>query len=494
MWWVGVAAAGEPVVGGTLKPVVWADLAPGDFEDEDLAEVDTWARVFANGDLGKRDRWFLDARLQHHALFGPGTDTEGGGTPVEGWWELQLGDAGFDAAVAGPVRLRGGALIERWGQMNLLPVSDVLNARDLRNGLRQDSQFQKLAAPMAVLSVADRGVRFETTWVPFPVTDRMWLRDTDWSYARQGFTGTLLNTSTTFANPGGSEALVVEKILENASLSIDDLAPQNRRNLDTSFTQSSVPEGLLYTGDLAERIELSGSRGQVALTGGWLRSRQPLSSLSPALGTMFRTETLPLSIDSLTQDGVLVVDWPRTAVAGIDGVALAGPVQVRLDSMFKTAQVVRRSWGRAALTPWLGAGVGLDWSRGSTWQVTVEARWQHLFDAPGDLMFAREDQLQLAGGVRFVTARDRLVAQVGGSFDATFVEGFLRPSLGYRVSDHVNVEVLANVLAGSTKAPLGFLEDGTNDDPVDPAFTYTGGPLSYFQQNDEIGLSIEFIR
>lgn len=494
MWWVGEAVAAEPVVGGTIKPVVWADLAPGDFEDEDVAEVDTWGRAFANGDLPGATKWFLDARFQHHALFGTSTNTEGGGTPTEAWWELQLGESGFDAKVAGPVRVRAGALVERWGQMNLLPVSDVLNARDLRNGLRQDALFQKLAAPMAVVSVADRGVRFETSYVPVPVSDRMWLRDTDWSYARQGYTGALLNEASTFANPGGSEPEVFAKILQNASLSIDDLAPQNRRNLDTTLSTSSLPEAFLLNGDVAERMEISGSRGQVALTGGWIRSRQPQSSLTPALGTMFRTGTLPASIDTLTDDGVLKVDWPRTALAGIDGAAAAGPLQLRADAMFKSAQVVRRFWGRAAVTPWSGVGVGVDWMRNPAVQLTVEARWQHLYDAPADLMFTREDQVQLAGGIRWTTARDRLVAQLGGAFDATFVEGFVQPSLAFRATDHLNLQLQANVITGSTAAPLGFLEDGTNEDPYDPAFTYTGGPLSYFQQNDEIGLSIEFIR
>lgn len=492
MWWVGVAAAGEPVVGGTVRPVVWADLAPGDFEGEDLVEVDTWARLFANGDLPRGARWFVDGRLQHHALFGPGTESVEGGTPTEAWWELQLGESGVDATLAGPVQLRAGALVERWGQMTLLPVSDVLNARDFRNGLRQDAAFQKLAAPMAVIAVADRGVRFETTYVPFPVSDRMWLRDTDWSYARQGFTSGLLNDAARFADSGGDSS-VFRTLFASASQSIDDLAPTNRRNLDATLSGGSVPEALLLNGDLAERMEVSFPRGQLALTGGWIRSRQPLSSLSPVLGTAFRTETLPAQVEDLTDSGILLVDWPRTAVAGLDGVALAGPLQLRLDSMFKTAHVVRRHYGAAALTPWLGAGVGVDWVRPAV-AVTVEARWQHLFDAPGQLLFAREDQVQVAGGVRWTTARDRLVAQLGGTFDATFVEGFVRPSLAYRVSDHVNVELLANVLAGSTKAPAGFLEDGTNDDPEIPAFTYTGGPLSYFQQNDEIALSIEFIR
>jgi hypothetical protein len=494
MWWTGVAWGGEPVVGGTIKPVVWADLVPGDFEDEDVLEVDTWARIFANGDFAGGDRWFVEGRLQHHALFGPESASAEGGTPTEAWWELQVGEAGFDGKLAGPVHLRAGTLVERWGQLNLLPVSDVLNARDFRNGLRQDTAFQKLAAPMAVVSVQDRGLRFETTYVPFPVTDRMWLRDTDWSYARQGFTPDLLNAATGFSNPGGGDAAAIQTVLRNASLSIDDLAPQNRRNLDTSFNTSSVPEAFLFTGDLAERMEISSPNAQLALTGGWLRSRQPDSSLSPTFEAMFRDATLPASLDALATDGILLVDWPRTAVAGVDGSALVGPVQLRLDTMFKTAHVVRRYWGQAATTPWLGTGVAMDWVQSAALQVTLEARWQHLFEPPKDLMFSLEDQVQIAGGVRWVTARDRLVAQLGGVYDPTFGEGFVRPSLGWRASDHVNLELQANVIAGKTAPPVGFLIDGTEDSPENPAFTYQGGPLSYFQQNDEIGLSVEFIR
>lgn len=494
MWWAAAAWASEPVVGGTVRPVVWADVVPGDFADEDKVEVDTWARLFANGDLPSGDRWFVEGRLQHHALFGP-APTVGEGTPTEAWWELQLGESGWDGKVAGPVRLRAGTLVETWGAMTLLPVSDQLNARDLRNGLRQDPLFNKLAAPMAVVSVEDRGVRFETTLVPFPVSDRMWLRDTDWSYARQGFTTDLLNEASRFEDPGvGTDAGVIREILGTAAGSIDGLSPQNRRNLDQSFTTSSIPEALLYTGDVAERMELTGPRATLGLTGGWIRSRQPLSSLSPALADSFRTGVLPGSIESLTDSGVLVVEWPRSAVAGLDATALAGPVQLRLDSMFKTTQVVRRSFGAATTSPWLGTGVGLDYVHGATWALTFEARWQHLFAPPPDPMFALEDQVQVAGGVRVTTARDRLVLQLGGSFDPTFVEGLVRPSVTWKATDHVHLEVLANVLAGSTPAPLGFLEDGTSSAPVPTAFEYTGGPLSYFQQNDEVALAVTFQR
>lgn len=500
MFW-SVAWADGPVVGGTVKPTVWADLVPGDFEDEDVVEVDTWARLFANGELPSRDRWFVEARLQHHALFGP-SDT---GTPTEGWWELQLGDTGWNGKVAGPVRLRTGALVETWGTMNLLPVSDVLNARDFRNGLRQDTAFQKLSAPMAVLAVEDHGVRFETTWVPFPVYDRMWLRDTDWSYVRPGFTEGLLSDASGFAISGGDSAATIANVmLTNASHSIGDLAPQNRRNLDQSFTTSSVPEALFFNGDVAERMRISGPRGSVVLTGGWLRSRQPLSALSPVFEGLFRTQVNSLTTQDLStfsEDGVLQVEWPRTALAGLEGATLAGPFQLRLDSMFKTKQVVRRWYGQSATSPWLGAGAGLDWAHGSAWQVTLEARWQHLFEPPSELMFSLPDQVQVAGGVRWTTARDRIVAQLGGVFDATFLEGFVRPSLTWRARDHVQLELLANVIAGSTAPAAGFLAGPlVTPDALSPAerrllaFRYAGGPLSYFQQNDEIGLSVTFQR
>ena len=47
------------------------------------------------------------------------------GGDVEAAWDLRPWASGWEGPV-GPVRVKAGHLIERWGKLDLLPVTDVL--------------------------------------------------------------------------------------------------------------------------------------------------------------------------------------------------------------------------------------------------------------------------------------------------------------------------------------------------------------------------------
>src|SRR5687768_14667284 len=144
-------AADAPTIGGSLRAQRSYDPVR-DFDAEDFLAESNYARAWANGELPRGDRRFVDGCFQHHFWM---ADTKVGQVPdpeFEGWWDLGLGESGWGGRIGnGPVDLRVGALIERWGKLDLLPVADVLNARDFRAGLLAPVEFQKLPEPMAVL-------------------------------------------------------------------------------------------------------------------------------------------------------------------------------------------------------------------------------------------------------------------------------------------------------------------------------------------------------
>ncbi|MEQ1508095.1 MAG: hypothetical protein ABMB14_38050 [Myxococcota bacterium] len=482
VWFTVAAFGGEPTVGALIRPEVALDLA-NDFADEDTFEVNTFGRAFARGELKNGDRWFFEGRFQHHLL---------NGADLEGWWDLDVGETGIDAKVAGPVRLRAGALIERWGRLDLLPIADVLNPRDGRTGLLTPAEFQRIPIPMAVVRVGTDHVSADTVLIPFATADRMWLRESDWAYVRQGWADEYLGQVDRWEGDSESKSLL-SNLIPNSRLGIRDQSPAMRRGLDAAVNGNNLPEALFGNGEIAERLTVHGGNADLGVEVGYLRSRQPQSALDPALVTLIQTEVVPpqtgadftlTDVQAAITNGPLDVEWPRTVVAGLDGAVLAGPIQIRAESMFQSARVVRQSYTRSTTVPQLGAGIGLDYAHGSSLVVTLETRWQHLFDPPDELLFSLPDQIQIAGGMRLSVVHEKLTIQLGGAYDPTFSEYLGKPSVGWRFGDGVSAEVGAVLLGGDTP-PAADLRS---------AFVYTGGPLSYWTSNDCVTFALTLIK
>lgn len=487
-WMTPVATAAEPTVGAIVRPEVAVDLA-GDFRTETAAELNVWTRAFARGEVPRGDAWFFELRMQNHVQV-PSKLTGGFDLgQTEAWWDLGVGETGWDGKIAGPARLRIGALVERWGRLDLLPVNDVINPREGRSGLLVPGEWQRIPLPMATLSLASGRARSETTLIPFSSGDRTWLREQDWSYIRQGWIDGYLGDATRWVDADGNPNSEWNAFVTNLRSSLLELPPSLRRGLDEAVNDKGLPEAIAANGEIAERVEVQANSVDIALMAGYLRSRQPESNLDPALVELMQNETALPSLEISEQlqpalaGGPLDVVWPRTFVGGVDGSVLAGPIQIRAESMFQSARVVRLPYAQSTTRGQLGAGLGIDYVRGSSFQFTLESRWLHLFDPPPAMIFSLPDQVQIAGGVRWALINERLTLQLGGAYDLTYSEYLARPTVSWRFGDGLIGEVGALVLGGAPP-PTSLVE----------ALNYDGGPLSYFGQNDAVTVAFTFVR
>lgn len=488
-------ALAAPQVGVVLRTESEVDVAAdrkgvgGVAPGEDALSQHTWLRAFVKDENARGDRWFLEARVQHHLLVGD---------DVEAWYELGLGETGWDGRLGGPDSkwgLRAGILRERWGKTDLLPVLDVLNPSDARVGPLTALDHRRIPVPMAVLSVGSSTLRSETTVIPFAGADRLWLRETDWSLLRQDMVDDFVNNDVI----GSWLAARKDQYSEETSRGLRALAgaivenaqtydPSLRRAQDAATNVDGLPQALVGNGEIAQRFELVGPGFDLAVMGGYLRSKFPQAILDPELGTILENEELPPDTQGLQDAQVafikgtgLDMSWPRTWLAGIEASGLVGELQVRGEAGYLSNRVVRMHYGNATTVPQLAAAVGVDFVRGTSFQATLEARWQHLFDPPDNLVLARPDQIQIAGGVRAGLASERLQLQIGGVYDASFHEIMVRPTASWRFSDTLQLELGGLFIEGfETDAPAGLLE----------ALTYEGGPASYWSQNDSVTLAI----
>jgi len=481
-------------VGAIIRPELMVD-ALDDRPGEDHTETHTRIRAFARGDTTMGDgldgSWFLEVRAQHHILAGDDT---------EGWFEASMGESGWEGELGGPVRLRVGNLVERWGKLDLLPVADVLNPRDLTVGPLMPPELQRLPVPMATVSVGSDTFISETTYIPFARGNKLWTRGTDWSYIRNGLTEDMTSRIATWE---GETSSLLSPIFDQIGGSAGSLDPSQRRGLDQAIAVNGRPQDLLIlNGEVAQRFVYLGNNFDLGVMGAWIHNRQQATALDPYLASLLREERLPTFDEVIADDtgtttgnpeptafgqaiagGPLKPSWPRTGIFAAEGSGIVGPISVRGEAAYWTDRTVRQWYGQATTTPVISAGVGAVYLRGSSVQLSGEARYERLVDPPDELLFVAPEDLMLAGGGRVAFAQDRLSVQLGGQYSVAFAEWALIPKLGWRASDALRFELGGLILDSPWEAPPGMPR----------ALIYEGGPTGYFSQNDSITFAVTWV-
>ncbi|MEC7946845.1 MAG: hypothetical protein VX265_04710, partial [Myxococcota bacterium] len=385
------------------------------------------------------------------------------------------------------LRVRAGYLIERWGRLDLLPVADVLNGRDLRAGAFSPAGWQRIPAPLARVQMGDSRARVELTLLPLGAADAASLWGTDHALVRQeqlanlaadasGWSGDTLTESTAQALAGSLETALRE------------LDPQLRQGLSSGLAGAGRPRPLDEAIDVGLRGEWEVGRLDVALSAAWLRNRQPAPVVDPMLVGLLRDRRLPGVADQAAlleaASGPLETHWPRTAFGAGELGTTVGPFGLRGEAAAWSARTVPQRWLQADTSPALSAGGGLDWAPTTATVIAAECRWDRLLDPPPDpfLMAAKDISFGLV--MRTALARERLGLTVGGQYSTAFQEFIIRPEATFRTSDTLEVGLGAVVLAGGPDAP------GT----LRAALAHAGGPGSYWGDTDAVTASLKWIR
>lgn len=479
-----IAAAQAAEVGAIVRPDVSVDLA-ADRDHEDTVEAYTRVRAFARDDLENDAQWFLEVWGQHDLLVGQGALTGSNDKDdVEGAWEVRVGESGWQGRLGSSVDLRIGNLVERWGKLDLLPQVDVINPRDMRVGPLVPQEFQRLPIPMAVLGVGKAPVRGELVLIPFSSADRMNFNGTDWSIARQEMLEDQLAEMAGWNGTDLAEAQF-QQLFGTLSDSLDDLDPSFRRGLVGAANQQNLPQALGIHGEAAARLEIDVPNLDAALMVGALRSRRRAPSLNRTMADLIRDEDLPEAdqIGNIQAGQLVEATWPRTYVAGAEASTVVGPFGIRGEGLFTSHQVVAEPWLQSSTTPLIGTGLGVDYANGSVFYAAVEVSYRTMLDPPDRVLLETPDALQIGGGVRLNVAADRVEFQLGGAYHVQFGEYLARPTVAWRVSDHVELEGGAVILGGPVSPP----------DTLRQAMNYRGGFLGYFGQNDAATFAVSWI-
>lgn len=474
--------AASPALAGSVETAVIAETlstvdTAWDRPGEDRATQSTWLDAQARGRT-ETGHWQLGV-WGHHAVR-VGRDTEA-------LWELEVGESGWEGEL-GPVGLRVGHLVERWGNLDLLSSLDLLNGRDLRDGPLTPLRRMRVPAPLVRAQLGGARVRGELTLLPFGARDRVGLWGTDLSLVRQGMATGLAAEAATW--PGG-DALSEDLAQQLAGALRDGLATldaQTRMGAESALAQAGSPRPLDETLDVGARLEATLGRVDAAVVGAWIRSRQPLPTADPALVAVLRRETLPGIADQDTllaaADQGFATRWPRTAVGGLELGTVLGTVGLRSETAVWSHRALTQAWLQGTTRPQLSQGLALDRAWGTWLSLSVEGRYSHLFNAPDNaLMVGIPDTWELGVAGRADLARGHLGLELGGLANLSFREASLRPGLSWRVSDAVELGAGALVFVAPGDAATGWRD----------AFTWAGGPLGYASDADAAWVRAKWI-
>jgi len=451
-----------------------------DRDPEDLVETwTTWTgRAKGTSDTG---RWYLSVTAEHQFLVG--LCAYGG--DVEGAWDFRPGESGIEKRV-GPVHLRGGYLIERWGKLDMLSMVDVLNPRDMRAGPLGSLDDLRVPVPMGRLQTDLGPLRAELVATPIAPGTRSSLVGTDWSLLRQGMLSDFVEEASGWRGDGFTDALFQDALGALAD-GLRDTEPAFRRGMSDAISQVSDSQPRIADGQLAVRLEAAAPGVDGALMGGWLVSPTPAPALDPILTTMLQEERLPGLADqgnllSLASSPISA-ERPRTWMTGAEVGTTVGVLGVRAEGAWFSARPIPQQWMGSENSPVVGGGLGIDWAHGSTVFIMAETRWEHLMTPPTAPLLTSTDQVQSALSLQFSVLQSKLSLTNLALYNWSFQEFMLRPQATWRARDQVELSVGALILDGPVDA-VASLQD---------AMTYTGGPLSYWSDNDSFTVGAAWI-
>jgi hypothetical protein len=465
------SAARPPEVGLTIEPILAADLAR-ESDTEDLLEGWTWLNARAKQRLDQ-GMWFFAARATHSVRYGEDTESS---------WRLDVGETGISGPI-GPIHGRAGNLVERWGKLDLTPVVDVLNPRDLSAGPLSTVEALRIPVPMVILQESAGPVRAEVSYTPFPQSDRIQMVGSDWSLIRPGMLEGAVNEA---AGWDGESAALLSGQVEQLGALLNELSPTTLRGASAVVGEMERPEQTGLNGNLGLRVEVETTGLDMALMGASLVSPAPVTRLSSSTLDILQGQRFPTIAEAgdLLDTPPIQTDWPRTAFAGAELATVLGPVGVRAEGAWWSNKVVQQTWLSSTGTPAAAIGGGLDWSHGSSLYVSIESRWTHLLEPPENLSMISEDTIDIGGTIRASLAADRINLMAAGLLSPTFNEWMARPEVQWRVSDPFQLSIGAILIDGPEPSPVSLRQ----------ALGYTGGPLTMFADNDLGFVSLRWIQ
>jgi hypothetical protein len=373
------------------------------------------------------------------------------------------------------VDLRVGTQVVPWGANELLGPADVINPRDLRQGLFVDPETARLPVPAVRLTVYPvRRLALEALWVPFFTPHRVDLFGSD--YAVLGPAApTRCGTGLCPLDPR-----VAERALADA------IDPSMRPRVQPLLLQTRYPQASLSNGAAGGRVVFRPAGFDLALAYYYGLEQYPTATLDPTAGTLLaRILNGPKTADGQAAAGELVdrmlggqpvyeATYRRFHQAAFSALRPVGPVVLKLDAAWSPRRTLYQRDDTTGALGTVDSGVvtfaaGADYTRGDKLLLSLEVyglRPYGLKSPDGSevhrssLLYAADAGLYgLIGLFEWRVLRGDLGFRLYGFVDLGHPGYILGPEVSYRVRDWLALRLGASFFGGPDLSLPGSLRD-----------------------------------
>jgi hypothetical protein len=318
----------------------------------------------------------------------------------------------------GPLDARIGQQRIAWGNSDAFPINDVLNPRDLRDPVLQETELRFLPT-LALRADLELPSGFEISGVfePFFTPDIFDVYGRPWALIQPGAPATIRG-------------------LTGALVTID---PSLNQTLAPSLPQARLPQSDLSGAEGALKIAYTGEGFDAAVAYDYGLSREPALAISPALlqqaamtdFTKAPASTLAGALAAV-HSGEQTSSYPRRHHVGAWLAKVFESTVFRAEVAYETATTLLSTSLLGVSRPTVQGVASIEWQSGEPGKAfLLEQYYEHVFgDDPGPLLGAQVETFGTAAIARW-TFFDHLEAEVRGTVGEQPVGYIIRPQLGY---------------------------------------------------------------
>lgn len=422
--------------------------------EENVAQSLARARLGLDVRLTERLRALVEGRLRWRGA------TQEGWRRTKAYAEAELGEAFLDLYTP-EVDLRLGQQIMAFGANVAFAPTDLLNPRDLREGLLLGApEDAKLAVPAARALTQVGKVAFTAAWVPFFAPSR-------------------------YVVFGQDEALVQPPL--GVAVPTSRVDPSIEDALQPRLLETARPQAYPWLGDFGARASLKlGEDVRAGLSYVWVNEKLPQVTIDPELEALLASQArgaaldpaLALSVENRLRAGEQLFrgEYGRQQVLGLELSALVRTTQVDVDLAYSPSQTLYDADLSFVRKPVYTLVVGVTQAEDSPLVFGVNYLALAVPDVRAEeLLFLLEPGTArggartaffhlLVGDVTYALLDDTLRLGLRAAFDPLQRSFALAPSVAWWPRSDLSVGLGAELFQGSAYSPFGYF--GRNDQVV----------------------------
>lgn len=308
---------------------------------------------------------------------------------------IQYGIKRYFSWLRGPVDIRVGRQIVRWGKTDQISPVDNLNPQDLREFITHDLEDRKIPNWMVRARLFSDFFTVEGIYLPFFESSRIDYFGTDWAIFR---------------------------------------------HMNRIGVHEEEPDRKFKNGE------------------GGVRVTKTISGWDLGLSYLYAWEDLPYFETFPTGGGDVQITYKRSNIFGFEFETTAGEIGLRGEAAYFDSQSFLTENLTSVSKPVFHYVIGVDYSSANGWYVNVQFSEQTIREYQRDILYFRKSNTALNGEVSKEFSRGHFKALLRYNYGLSDKSYYLNPKIICTYFTDLDIILGVNVFGGDTETLLGFYD------------------------------------